>query len=153
VLFTILPAGGDVPAVAGMELPGTSWKVMARAGGVPHHVDGALLLAAGPTTLRAARFDLSRLEPGSEPVPVLEEASAFNYAVSRDGLMVYVPGSTATKPGARSCGCRSRVAKNRSPPTAVRLRIRAWLPMSGSRLPRSRTTPMTSGPSTSRAGP
>jgi Tol biopolymer transport system component len=53
--------------------------------------------------LRAARFDRIRLEVHSDPVTVVEHVmmkpgGAANYAVSRSGMLVYVPGDAGETP-------------------------------------------------------
>jgi Tol biopolymer transport system component len=57
------------------------------------------LIYAAAGTLRAARFDPLRLEVLGDPVPVVEHvmtttAGAANYAVSRSGTLIFVPGGT-----------------------------------------------------------
>jgi len=102
VLFTIgnanLAAGGWQIAV--LDLKTKARKVLVRGGSQAQYVTSGALVFAIAGTLRAARFDASSAEVTSEPVPVLEQVSnsvsgAANYAVSRDGLLVYVPGSSA----------------------------------------------------------
>ena len=65
-------------------------------------------------TLRAVRFDLARLEVVSDPVPVVDQVMTTpqgqaNFALSRQGTLVYVPGGAA----APSAQPRSLVWVNR----------------------------------------
>jgi serine/threonine-protein kinase len=100
VLFTIVPASlgaGSSPQIAVLDLKTKVRKVVVRGGSQAQYVTSGALVFAIAGTLRAARFNASSAELTSEPVPVLEQVSTFasgaaNYAVSRDGMLVYVPG-------------------------------------------------------------
>ena len=103
VLFTIAePANADNAQVAVLDLGTGQWKTLVRGGNQAEYVNDAsgsgpgYLLYATAGTLRAVRFDLTRLEVQSDPVTVVEQlltkpSGAANYAVSRRTALVYVP--------------------------------------------------------------
>jgi serine/threonine protein kinase/Tol biopolymer transport system component len=66
----------------------------------PRYLSTGHLLYSAPGVLMAAPFDLERLEITGAPLPVLdgirtETYGAAQYAVSRDGLLVFLPGQSA----------------------------------------------------------
>jgi eukaryotic-like serine/threonine-protein kinase len=88
--------------VAVLDLRRGQWKTLVRGGNQAEYVNDAsgsgpgYLLYATAGTLRAVRFDLTRLEVQSDPVMVVEQlmtkpSGAANYAVSRRTALVYVP--------------------------------------------------------------
>jgi len=117
----VLPDGGHVLFTAGaqgaagaggrqiavLDLKTKARKVLVRGGSQAQYVTSGALVFAIAGTLRAARFDASSAELTSEPVPVLEQVStsvsgAANYAVSSDGMLVYVPGRGAAAEAQRT---------------------------------------------------
>ena len=74
--------------------------------------------AAG--TLRAVGFDIATLEVLSDPVPVIDQVmmtqtGAANYAVSRNGTLVYVPGWAGARQTPRSLVWVDRKKNNEVP--------------------------------------
>jgi serine/threonine-protein kinase len=102
VLFTMMPGGAATPdtaQIAVLDLKTKATKVLLRGGGHAVYVGTGHLVYGVQGTLRAVRFDASRLELLGDPVPVVEEVmttinAAANFAVSRGGTLVYVPGSS-----------------------------------------------------------
>ena len=103
VLFTIIAAGQvETAHVAVLDLKTGQRKTLVRGGSHAEYVDSGHLVYGAAGTLRAVRFDLARLEVVSDPVPVVEQVMAAptgeaNFAVSRGGTLVYVPGGLGTQ--------------------------------------------------------
>jgi hypothetical protein len=101
VLFTIATAGqADSPQVAVLDLKTGQRRILIRGGSDARYVETGHLIFAAAGTLRAVRFDPGRLEVLSDPVTIVEHVmmkttGAANYAVSRPGTLVYVPGEVA----------------------------------------------------------
>jgi Tol biopolymer transport system component len=105
VLFTIMTAGPDKWQVAILDRKTGQRKTLIRGASDAEYVapstrseQGHIVYAAAGA-LRAARFDPARLEVLGDPVPVVEHVmmtttNAADYAVSRSGTLVYVPGGT-----------------------------------------------------------
>jgi serine/threonine-protein kinase len=115
VLFTTVPSSDNIQdaQVAFLDLRSGERRVLIRGGSQPHYVEpvaiaggsdqpGYLVYAAGGM-LRAVRFDPDRLQVLSDPVPVADEVltypdGAAEFSISRQGMLVYVPGSAAAGP-------------------------------------------------------
>jgi Tol biopolymer transport system component len=116
VLFTTTAVGGaDNAQVAVLDLRTGRREILVRGGGQAEYVEPSA--ASGPTsfagsgrsgyliyaaagTLRAVKFDPVRLEGLGDPVTVeqdvlMKASGGANYAVSRSGTLVYMPGRTA----------------------------------------------------------
>ncbi len=127
VLFTITASQVENAQVAVLDLATGQQKTLIRGGSHAEYVDpsagsgqalstgsgqAGYLVYGASGTLRAVRFDLARLEVLSDPVPVAEQVmmstitGAANFAVSRAGSLVYVPGTLAA---ARAAPPRSLV--------------------------------------------
>ncbi len=115
VLFTIAAAGqADNAQVAVLDLTTGQRKTLVRGGSQAEYVDpsagseqAGYLIYAAAGTLRAVRFDPARLEVLGDPVTVVEHvmmkpSGAANYAVSRPGTLVYVPGGVSVQMSPRS---------------------------------------------------
>ncbi|RPH56366.1 MAG: hypothetical protein EHM89_15595, partial [Acidobacteria bacterium] len=111
VLFTIAaPDQAENSDVAVLDLQTMQYKTLMRGGSQPEYVEpptgsgqAGYLVYAAAGALRAVRFDLATLNVLSDPVPVVEHVmmaptGAANYAVSRAGTLVYVPGGAAVEP-------------------------------------------------------
>jgi serine/threonine-protein kinase len=115
VLFTITaPAQVENAQVAVLDLTTGERKILIRGGSHAEYVETGHLVYAAAGTLRAVRFDLQRLEVVSDPVPVVEQvmtvgSGAANFAISRGGTLVFVPGGAGIATG----GLRSLVWVNR----------------------------------------
>jgi serine/threonine-protein kinase len=101
VLFTILAnatgAFGENAQVAVLDLKTGQQKTLVRGGSDAVYVDPGYLIYAAAGSLRAVRFDLAHLEVLSDAVPVVEQVltaptGEANFAISRQGTLVYVPG-------------------------------------------------------------
>ena len=100
VLFTINFQGQpiDNAQIAVLDLKTGQKKVLIRGGSDARYVDTGHLVYAAAATLRAVRFDLGRLEVTSDPVPMVEKVTmsgttgTADFALSRNGTLVYVPG-------------------------------------------------------------
>jgi serine/threonine-protein kinase len=96
ILFTITSNKAEESQIAVLDLKTGTKKKLIR-GGQAEYVDSGHIVYAASATLRAVRFDVSRLAVLSDPVPVVEQAmqlptAAANFAVSRGGTLIYVPG-------------------------------------------------------------
>ena len=115
VLFTIVSSGGaDSSQVAVFDLKTGKAKTLVRGGSSAEYVETGHLVYAAAGALRAVRFDPVRLDVLSDPVPVAEQITMQNngaaeYAISRNGTLVYLPGGAAGQIGA----ARSLVWVNR----------------------------------------
>ena len=100
VLFTIaLQSPIENAQIAVLDLKSNQKKILIRGGSQGEYVESGHLVYGAAGTLRAVRFDLSRMEVVSDPVPVIEHVSmgtsgAANYAVSRSGALLYAPGTS-----------------------------------------------------------
>ena len=99
VLFTIMPAGPVENAqIALLDLETGVQKVLVPGGSNPRYSPTGHIVYGVAGTLRAVGFDLDRLEVTTNPLPVLDgvmtkDSGAANFSLSRDGTLVYVPGS------------------------------------------------------------
>jgi serine/threonine-protein kinase len=113
VLFTITSASGiENSQIAVLDLETGRKKVLIRGGSFAQYVGSGHLVYAVQGTLRAVRFDLTRLDVLGDPVPVLEQVTTTNvgaadFSVSGQGTLVYVPG------GGQNGAARSLVWLNR----------------------------------------
>jgi serine/threonine-protein kinase len=101
VLFTINGTQGlERPQVAVLDLQTGQRKTLVR-GSQAEYLQTGHLMYVEAGTLYAARFDLRRLAVLGEPAPVVEAAlmvaitGAGEYAISRNGTLVYVPTATS----------------------------------------------------------
>ena len=107
VLYTIASADqADSSQVAVLDLKTGQRKTLIRNGSDARYVEPGYLIFAAAGTLRAVRFDPVGLEVLGNQVTVLEHvmtkpSGAANYAVSRPGTLVYVPGEVAGAVGAQ----------------------------------------------------
>jgi eukaryotic-like serine/threonine-protein kinase len=79
-------------------------KVLVRGGSHAQYVDSGHIVYAAAGSLRAVPFDLRRLEVTGDPVPVVDGVSTTptgeaEFAVARNGTLIYVPGTTSTIAG------------------------------------------------------
>jgi len=101
VLFTIVPATGAEDAqVAVFDLRTGTSKVLLRGGSAAHYVFTGHLVYGVADTLRAAPFDLERLEVTGPAAPVAEGVLTMNvgtvdFAVAANGSLAYVSGAGA----------------------------------------------------------
>jgi len=105
VLFTIATGQADSPQVAVLDLKTGQRKTLIRGGSDARYVETGHLVFARAGSLRAVPFDPGRLEVLGDPVTIVEHvmmkaSGAANYAVSRPGTLVYVPGEVAGAVGA-----------------------------------------------------
>jgi serine/threonine-protein kinase len=99
VLFTITPTGQPIEnaQVAVLDLKTGQKKTLIRGGSQAEYVETGHIVYAVAGTLRAVRFNAARLEVTSDPVPVAEQVTTFgsgaaNFAISRNGTLLYEPG-------------------------------------------------------------
>ncbi len=97
-LFTIVSGSAETAQVAVLDLKTGQRKTLIRGGSHAEYVESGHLVYAAAGTLRAVRFDLARLEVTGDAVPVVEHVTmgstgAADFVVSRQGTLVYVPGS------------------------------------------------------------
>jgi Tol biopolymer transport system component len=105
VLFTI--ATGSANSIGGsqvavLDLKTGQQKMLIRGGSDATYVadastGGYLVYIAAASTLHAVRFDPDRLELRGDPVPIVEQVltsptGGSDYAVARNGTLVFVPG-------------------------------------------------------------
>jgi serine/threonine-protein kinase len=96
LLYTI--RSSDASQVAALNLETGEQKVLLPVGTSPRFSPTGHLVYGVETTLRAVRFDPTRLEVLSDPIPVLESVAAkpsggVDFSVAGDGTLVYVGGS------------------------------------------------------------
>ena len=100
VLFTVQIgnlAVNDASVIAALDLKTGLRKTVVQGGSQPQFVGPGYLVYRAGNSLMAARFDAERLELTGESIPlvdgVLSKATlAAEFAVSREGTLVYVPG-------------------------------------------------------------
>jgi serine/threonine-protein kinase len=100
VLFTITSQTGvlDTAQVAVRDLRTGAQKVLLRGGSHGHYVASGHLVYVAAGTLRAIRFDRSRLETHGTSMPVLPRLAVMgngggDFDVSADGILAYVDAS------------------------------------------------------------
>jgi len=101
VLFTISQQGQPISTaqIAVLDLKTRQKKTQIQGGSDARYVDTGHLVYAAAGTLLAVRFDLGRLEVTSDPVPAVEQvtmsdtAGMADFVLSKNGTLVYVPGS------------------------------------------------------------
>ena len=100
VLFTILPAGDAIETaqIAVLNLATSEERVLIPAGSFPRYSPTGHIVYGIDGTLRAAPFDLDRLEVTGNPVPVLDGvitkgSGAADFGLSQDGSLVYLSGA------------------------------------------------------------
>ena len=136
VLFTInitgRPAANNQIAV--LDLKTGQKRILIHGGSHAEYVDTGHIVYAVAGTLRAVRFDPARLEVLSDPVPVLDQITVSatgvaEFALSKSGALLYVPGGTAGPPAQRSLVWVSRQGR-RSPSKrrCVRMTRRGYRP-------------------------
>jgi serine/threonine-protein kinase len=104
VLFTV--ARGQTIGngqIAVLDLKTGQWRTLIDGGSYAEYVDPGYIVYGAAGTLRAVRFDPSRLQVLSDPVPVVERVMTTNggvaeFALSRTGSLVYVPGDASASP-------------------------------------------------------
>jgi Tol biopolymer transport system component len=101
LLFTVRTAeqpSYDEADIAAVRLGSGERKILVKGGTNPHYVEGGYLVFIRAGVLMAAGFDAEKLELKGTPVPVAENIlenpriGAGQYAISKDGLLVYIPG-------------------------------------------------------------
>ena len=99
LMLTMLSGGGnsDDSSIVALDLQTGARHLIAR-GGVHGRVSGTHLIYGSNGTLHALVFDPSRLAVSGNPVPVLQQVvtkstGAADFAVSRDGTLVYIRGT------------------------------------------------------------
>ena len=99
VLFTIIPAGSVENAqIAVLDLETGAQTVLVPGGSNPRYAPTGHIVYVVGSTLRAVGFDLERLAVTTNPLPVVDGVitkgtGAANFSFSRDGTLVYVPGT------------------------------------------------------------
>jgi len=106
VLFTIVPvdrSSTDQSQIALLDLKTGETRVLIRGGSYAKYAYSGHLLYAAGGTVRAVRFDISSHQVGGEPTPIAEPVlvgqvtATAQFAVSRSGTFVYVPGTTGAQ--------------------------------------------------------
>ena len=99
ILFTILPSGGtDSAQIAVLDVKSGRRKVIMRGGTDAAFSATGHLLYAASATLRAVGFNLDTLEVTGDAFPITDgvatagASGGADYAISRRGTLVYVPG-------------------------------------------------------------
>jgi len=106
VLFTVTTSGGpDAAQIAVFDRQTNQTRTLVRGGTDAQYVDTGHLVYAAGGSLRAVRFDPSRLEVLGNPVPVVDQVMALstgaaNFRIARAGTLAYIPGGTAGGIGA-----------------------------------------------------
>jgi len=99
-VFTIVD-GKSQSRVAALDLKTGEWKTVLRSGSQAAYLDTGHLVYEDGGALWAARFDLTALDVVGDAVPVIERvtwgSATANFAVSRDGTLVYAPSAGASE--------------------------------------------------------
>jgi serine/threonine-protein kinase len=110
VIFTVtsLQATASESQLAVLDLKTGQRKTILRGASHGTYIDPGYLVYAGGSTLRAVAFDLDRLETVGDPFAVVDNVltvntGAANYAIARNGTLVYVPlSATGQNPNRRT---------------------------------------------------
>ena len=99
VLFTILAGSVENAQIAVLDLETRQQKVLLPGGSYPRYSSTGHIVYAIDGTLRAVPFDLGQLEITGTAVPVLDpvvtkDSGAADFALSRDGSLIYVSAAT-----------------------------------------------------------
>jgi serine/threonine-protein kinase len=104
VLFTITATTGGIGAsqVAVLDMPTGTVKILVRGASQAYYVPSGHLVYVAAGTLRAAAFDLTRLEVTGTAVPVLSQVVTLptgtaEFDIARDGTLVYVAGGAGAR--------------------------------------------------------
>jgi serine/threonine-protein kinase len=97
VLFTIIGGPVENAQVAVLSLVTGEIEVLVPGGSNPRYAPTGHIVYGVGGTLRAAGFDLERLDVTSDPIPVLEGvitkgSGAADFGISLDGSLVYIAG-------------------------------------------------------------
>jgi len=102
VLFTIVGASGE-PQIGVLDLTNGQRKTVLGGGGHPVYLESGHLVYGALGALRAVRFDPVKLEATSDPFPVVDDVmmgrNAGDFAVSRSGTLLFVPGNDTMAAG------------------------------------------------------
>ena len=103
LLFTIVgnTGQGDNHQVAVLDLQSGQQKILVRGGSDAQYAESGHLVYASAGTLRGVRFDPVRLQVLGDPTPILDQLAVTNafaaeFALSRTGTLVYVPGGLSS---------------------------------------------------------
>jgi hypothetical protein len=109
VLFTITTTVQPIESaqVAVFDLKTQKYKTLLASGTQAEYTRTGHLVYANAGTLMGVPFDRDRLEVTGDPVAVVDRVSSFgtgaaDFSISRDGTLVYVPGSSAATGATRS---------------------------------------------------
>src|SRR5207237_10902534 len=99
--------GPENTQIAVLDLKTGQKKILIHGGGQAEYVNTGHIVYAAGGTLRAVPFDPARLEVLGDPIPVLEQVAmsgsgAANFALSKTGTLLYVPGGTAVNTAAQT---------------------------------------------------
>jgi serine/threonine-protein kinase len=100
MLFTIAATSTENAQVALLDLKTGDRKTLIRGASDAVYADTVHVVYAAAGSLRAVRFDAARLEAVGDPVTVVDAvvmggAGQADYALSRHGTLVYLPGGAA----------------------------------------------------------
>jgi Tol biopolymer transport system component len=113
VLFSLLRSGAptvdwDTAEVVAQSLKSGERRTLYSGGSAPRYVPTGHLVFVFRSTLYALPFDVGAIKVAGEPIPVVEGVSSNSggsgvaqYAFSKNGTLIYVPGEAAGSAGAR----------------------------------------------------
>src|SRR4029077_16728404 len=101
IVFTVYRIGNVQPDIALLDPKTGQSRVLVLGGRQPRFVPPGYLVFSTEGALNAVRFDLSRLAIVGTPVPVVDRVitkttGGADYAVSRNGSLVYASGDPVT---------------------------------------------------------
>jgi serine/threonine-protein kinase len=131
ILFTITAGQVENSQVAVLDPKTGAIKVLIRGGSQPEYIEPAggpgYLVYGAAGSLRAVRFDLQSLEVKGDAIPVVDQVAtttlaAVDYAVSRTGTLVYLPGDFTNAVAQRTLAWMDR----RGNESAIKAPVRAY---------------------------
>jgi serine/threonine-protein kinase len=107
VLFAITREARALPQIAVRDLRSGDQRVLISGGSYPKYSPTGHIVYGVEGTLRAVPFDVDRLQVTGNPAPVVDGvvtklSGAADFAVARDGSLVYVAGAAQSATGNRS---------------------------------------------------
>jgi len=141
VVYTVVaPSMADSAQLAVVDLATGEQRILLPGGSHAEYLHSGHLVYGFAGTLRAVRFDLARLTVSGEPLAVepgvltMSATGAANFALSRDGHLVFVPGGEADGLAARTLVWVNRKGQEEPIAAPARAYIQARVSPEGTRV-------------------